>query len=138
MPSSIPSASISKRIALSVTLLASLIAASPKIAKASAVGLSQGKLSAGTHRIEADARGWDAIEREIDVEEGSDQDITIELKQHLASLGRPRIDQIEVRFYTDLNAIKAGLLAGTVDAHLGRTDGCQTAAWQRLKPLLEP
>ena len=35
-------------------------------------------------------------------------------------LGRPRIDQIEVRFYTDLNAIKAGLLAGTVDAHLGR------------------
>src|SRR5438477_8769232 len=46
MPFSIPSASISKRIAILVALLASLIAASPRIAKASAVGLSQGKLSA--------------------------------------------------------------------------------------------
>lgn len=39
-------------------------------------------------------------------------------------LGRPRIDQIEVRFFTDLSAIKAGLLAGTVDMQLGR--GLQT------------
>jgi virulence plasmid B protein/VCBS repeat protein len=46
MPFSIPSPSISKRIAISVALLAALIAASPRIVKASVVGLSQGKLSA--------------------------------------------------------------------------------------------
>jgi len=35
-------------------------------------------------------------------------------------LGRPRLDQIEVRFFKDLGAIKAGLLAGSIDAHFGR------------------
>jgi len=36
------------------------------------------------------------------------------------ALGRPRIDQVEVRFFRDLGAIKAGLLAGTINAHFGR------------------
>jgi ABC-type transport system substrate-binding protein len=34
--------------------------------------------------------------------------------------GRPRIDQIEVRFITDMNTVTANLLAGTVDVPLGR------------------
>ncbi|HZT06186.1 MAG TPA: ABC transporter substrate-binding protein [Chloroflexota bacterium] len=35
-------------------------------------------------------------------------------------LGRPHIDRIEVRFFTDRGALKAGLLAGAVQVHLGR------------------
>ena len=35
-------------------------------------------------------------------------------------LGRPRLDQIEVRFFTDKGALKAGLLAGAVNTHIGR------------------
>jgi peptide/nickel transport system substrate-binding protein len=35
-------------------------------------------------------------------------------------LGRPRIDQIEVRFFNDRGALKAGLLAGAVHVPMGR------------------
>jgi len=35
-------------------------------------------------------------------------------------LGRPRVDQIEVRFFTDRGALKAALLAGAVHVHAGR------------------
>ncbi|MEA2640527.1 MAG: peptide/nickel transport system substrate-binding protein [Chloroflexota bacterium] len=36
------------------------------------------------------------------------------------ALGRPRIDQIDIHFYTDRNAVIAGLLSGALDVHLGR------------------
>ncbi len=36
------------------------------------------------------------------------------------ALGRPRIDQIEVRFFTDRGALKAALLAGAVQVPMGR------------------
>ncbi|MBM2812514.1 MAG: hypothetical protein HW416_3273, partial [Chloroflexi bacterium] len=36
-------------------------------------------------------------------------------------LGRPKIDEIEVRFIRDLNTLAANLLAGAVDVSLGRT-----------------
>src|SRR5207244_8959402 len=35
-------------------------------------------------------------------------------------LGRPKIDQVEVRFFADRGALKAALLAGTVHVHMGR------------------
>ncbi len=34
--------------------------------------------------------------------------------------GRPRLDQIEVRFFTDRSALKAGLLAGAIHVPMGR------------------
>jgi peptide/nickel transport system substrate-binding protein len=35
-------------------------------------------------------------------------------------LGRPRIDEIEMRFISDLNALMANLIAGSIDINLGR------------------
>lgn len=53
-------------------------------------GSWQGMLATGTHKVEADATGWNPVEQEIDVEAGADQDVTLELKP-LSSLGRPPI-----------------------------------------------
>ena len=36
------------------------------------------------------------------------------------ALGRPKIDEIEVRFITDINTLVSNLLAGTVDMSMGR------------------
>jgi peptide/nickel transport system substrate-binding protein len=36
------------------------------------------------------------------------------------ALGRPRLDQIDVRFFTDRGPIVAGLLAGAIQLHIGR------------------
>src|SRR5437763_1122672 len=35
-------------------------------------------------------------------------------------LGRPKLDQVEVRFFVDRGALKAALLAGAVQTHMGR------------------
>ena len=40
-------------------------------------------------------------------------------------LGRPRIDQMEIRFITEINAIVANLLAGSIDRHQGRGFGVE-------------
>jgi peptide/nickel transport system substrate-binding protein len=40
-------------------------------------------------------------------------------------LGRPRIDQMEVRFITEFNTVVANLLAGATDIHLGRGFGVE-------------
>jgi peptide/nickel transport system substrate-binding protein len=39
--------------------------------------------------------------------------------------GRPKIDQMEIRFITEINAIVANLLAGTVERHQGRGFGVE-------------
>jgi peptide/nickel transport system substrate-binding protein len=42
-------------------------------------------------------------------------------------LGRPRIDQIEIRFVSDPNAVSANLLAGAVEVVVGRSLGFEQA-----------
>jgi hypothetical protein len=100
-------------------------------------GSWQGKLTIGTHKIEADAQGYDAIEREVDVD-GSEQEVTLELEPSLAAAGHPplRLDY-ERKWYLgaaagffggelpirmDLGGAQ-GLVAATFVVRLGRRFG---------------
>jgi peptide/nickel transport system substrate-binding protein len=46
-------------------------------------------------------------------------------------LGRPRLDQIEIRFIVDINSLMAAVLAGTVELTLGRGLGIEQAVQVR-------
>src|SRR5207253_5782163 len=46
-------------------------------------------------------------------------------------LGRPKLDEIEVRFITDFNTVIANLLAESVDKHIGRGWGVEQVLQMR-------
>src|SRR5437763_1768038 len=54
------------------------------------------------------------------VEEWSTGSHTVLIANEDYVLGRPRLDEIEVRFFSDKGAIKAGLLSGAVQIQIGR------------------
>src|SRR4029450_13920069 len=58
-------------------------------------------------------------------------------------LGRPKIDEIEVRFITDLNTLQANMLAGEVELTIGRALSAENAfqlkdRWTDGKVLTQP
>src|SRR5438552_16554034 len=53
-------------------------------------------------------------------------------------LGRPKLDEIEVRFITDTNAILVNVLSGVVDVTLGRTVSLEQALEAQQRGAARP